>query len=175
MQAGSYHPQQVHMPETSPFRPLDDEARATMRHLMTGATHAALAVLQPGTRAPSVTRIALATTQAGQPMSLISTLSSHTQALEADPACALLIGAPGDKGDPLTHPRLTLHARARLVPRDAADHATLRARYLALRPKAKLYADFGDFRFVTFDVHDGLLNGGFGKAYLLTAEDLAPA
>ncbi len=160
------------MPETSPFRPLDDEARATLRTLLGTATHAALAVLQPGTTAPSVTRIALATTAEGAPLSLISSLSSHTQALEAHQACALLIGEPGDKGDPLTHPRLTLHATARLIARDTAEHTTLRARYLAERPKAKLYADFGDFRFVTFDITDGLLNAGFGKAYLIGAADI---
>lgn len=72
----------------------------------------------------------------------------------------------------MTHPRLTLHCTADLVERDHPDHTLLRDRYLSLRPKAKLYADFADFRFVRFAPSEGLLNGGFGKAYRLTPTDL---
>lgn len=146
-----------------PFQAVTPQARAQARGLLEAATFAALAVTQDG--APSVTRIGLATTEEGAPMSLISQLSTHTAALEAHPACALLVGAPGPKGDPLTHPRLTLHCAARLIDRDAAEHGRLRERYLGLRPKAALYADFGDFRFVVFEVQNALLNGGFGKAF----------
>ena len=46
--------------------------------------------------APAVTRIALATTPDGAPLSLVSELSAHTAALEANPACALLVGEPED-------------------------------------------------------------------------------
>lgn len=155
-----------------PYRETDDEARALAHQLLSEASHAALAVTDPTTQSPSVTRIALATDPDGQAMSLISTLSSHTAALEANPLCALLVGEPGPKGDPLTHPRLTLHCRARIIARDAAEHASLRAHYLARRPKAKLYADFGDFRFVVFVLRDAFLNGGFGKAFRLTPQDL---
>lgn len=161
------------MPEIDPFRPVDDAARAQARGLVDAATFAALAVLIPGVAAPSVTRIALATDPEGVPLSLISTLSSHTAALEANPVCALLVGEPEDRGDPLTHPRLTLHARAAIVERDAADHPALRDHYLSQRPKAKLYVDFGDFRLVRFLVTEAHLNGGFGKAYKLGPGDLA--
>lgn len=159
-------------PQTDPFRKTDDAARAMARGLIDGATFAALAVVSEGR--PSVTRIALATDADGAPVSLISDLSSHTQALRQDPSCALLIGEPEDRGDPLTHPRITLHARAQIVDRTGAAHAALRERYLRLRPKAKLYIDFGDFHLVRFEVEDALLNGGFGKAYRLTKEDLKP-
>ena len=148
---------------TDPFQSVTPEARAQARSLLDAATFAALAVTQNG--APSVTRIGLATTEGGNPLSLISQLAPHTAALEAHPRCALLVGEPGPKGDPLTHPRLTLHCTARLIPRDAPEHPDLRARYLTVRPKAGLYADFADFRFVLFDVHNALLNGGFGKAF----------
>ena len=111
----------------------------------------------------------------GAPLSLISTLSHHTAALEAEPRCALLLGEPGEKGDPLTHPRLTVHARARLIGRSDEEHPGLRACFLEQRPKAKLYIDFGDFRLVRFEVVDALLNGGFGKAYLFDADALRRA
>lgn len=151
------------MTQKDPFRPLDDEARATIAELMK-ATHAALAVMRAdGT--PSVTRIALAADKDNAPVTLISDLSLHTKALRNARACALLIGEPGDKGDPLTHPRLTLHCRAEFVAQGSDAHVALRAHYLKQRRKAKLYVDFADFHFVRFEVVDGLLNAGFGKAY----------
>lgn len=153
------------MSEADPFRPLDDDARAIMAELMR-ASHAALAVTRTdGT--PSVTRISLAADKDRSPVTLISDLSLHTKALRNARTCALLIGEPGEKGDPLTHPRLTLHCQAAFVAQGSADHMALRALYLEQRPKAKLYVDFADFHFVRFEVVDGLLNAGFGKAYKL--------
>jgi putative heme iron utilization protein len=105
-------------------------------------------------------------------MTLVSDLSAHTRALKANPAASLLLGEPGAKGDPLTHPRLTVQATARFVDRASDEHATLRTHYLASHPKAKLYADFADFSFVVFEVKGANLNGGFGKAYDLTASDI---
>ncbi len=155
-----------------PFHPADEEARAIARQLLAGATHAALAVNRPDRPSPSVSRIALTTAEDGAPLSLISTLAPHTAALERHPDCALLVGEPGTKGDPLTHARLTLHCTAQIIPNDVPERDGLRARYLALRPKAKLYADFADFRFVRFRISDALLNAGFGKAYLLAPGDI---
>jgi putative heme iron utilization protein len=159
-------------PKTDPIRPMDDEARALARQLLQGAHHAALGVLDPETGWPQVTRVALARDLAGGPLTLISTLSSHTRALQADPRCSLLLGEPGNKGDPLTHPRLTLQCRAAFVGRDAPEHADLREHYLAQVPKAKLYIDFADFSLVRLGVEDAFLNGGFGKAYRPAPADL---
>ncbi len=150
-----------------PIRPTDDAARALARDLITNARFAALGVLDPETGTPVVTRIALVPGPDHVPLTLISTLSTHTAALDANPACSVLIGEPGAKGDPLTHPRLTLQARA-----ETADKAALRAHYLGLYPKAQLYYDFGDFRLVRFRPTSALLNGGFGKAFRLIPTDL---
>lgn len=159
------------MPAQNPYQPLDDAYRGLVHALVREATHAALAFQRPGTTLPSVSRIALATDHQGQPISLLSSLSDHSRALQNNPACALLIGDPGPKGDPLTHPRLTLHVTAHTIPRASEKHEALRDRYLSLRPKAKLYIDFADFSFVRFDIQDGLLNGGFGKAHRVAAAD----
>ena len=83
------------------------------------------------------------------------------------------MGEPGDRGDPLTHPRLTLQATAHPLRHGEAGHAALLAHYLDQRPKAKLYAGFADFFLVRFALAGGLLNGGFGKAFRLTEADLA--
>ncbi len=152
----------------TPIRPTDDDARTLARGLIAGARFAALGVLTAeGT--PFVTRIALGT-DAGRPLTLISTLAFHTQALTANPACSLLVGEPGPKGDPLTHPRLTIEAHAAPLEKSA----TLRDAWLAQHPKAKLYIDFADFGFVGFAPTGALLNAGFGKAYRLTPADLTP-
>ena len=154
------------MERRDPIRPTTDEARALARHLLVEARHGALAVLDPETGFPHVTRVAVGHDGAAA-LVLVSTLSHHTKALLTDPRCSLLVGEPGPKGDPLTHPRLTLQARA-----EAADKAAHRLGWLAVHPKTTLYYDFADFlllRLVPFAAH---LNGGFGQAFRLTAQDL---
>ncbi|GGH54044.1 pyridoxamine 5-phosphate oxidase [Frigidibacter albus] len=161
------------MDEPSPIRPTDHEARALARSLITTARFAALAVLTPGSGAPAVTRIALGLDAAGLPLTLISSLSAHTKALQASPRAGLLVGEPGPKGDPLTHPRLSLDTLAEFVDRTSPDHAALRTLWLASHPKSKLYIDFADFSFVRLRPLGAALNGGFGRAFVLAPEDLA--
>jgi putative heme iron utilization protein len=119
---------------------------------------------------PGISRIALGLDAAGVPMTLISALAPHFAALQAQPHCALLLGEPGPKGDPLTHPRLMLRARASFAA--PQERPILRDLWLASHPKAKLYIDFADFAFVRLTPLDALLNGGFGKARRITAADL---
>lgn len=156
---------------TDPIRPTDDAAREMARDLLDSARFAALAVvLADG--APMVTRVAFGRAPGGTPLSLISDLAAHTGALRANPACSLLVGEPGPKGDPLTHPRLTLQARARFTGKGDAGHDALAAHYLRDHPKARLYIGFADFSFALFSVQAGHLNGGFGRAFRLTAADM---
>ncbi|MEI4484661.1 pyridoxamine 5'-phosphate oxidase family protein [Frigidibacter sp. MR17.14] len=159
-------PEPVSPQPASPFRTPDDAARALARGLL-ARPHAALATLD-ATGAPAISRIALGRAPGGRLLTLISDLAAHAQALERDPRCALLLGEPGERGDPLTHPRLSLSCTAEPLEREEG----LRAAWLADHPKAKLYVDFADFRFTAFRVTAASLNGGFGKAYHLTAEDL---
>lgn len=156
----------------SPIRPTDDDARALARDLMQGANHAALGVIHPDSGVPFVSRIALALAPDSTPMTLISTLAFHTSALQQNPNCSLLIGTAPDKGDPLAFPRLTLSARAEFIAKDKDD--PLRTHYQTINPKSKLYLGFSDFGFVLFHPTSAALNGGFGKAYTLTPEDLIP-
>lgn len=160
------------MPEINPIRDTDDAARRLGRSLLDDARHGALGVRAPGSGLPEVTRVAVAVTPEGQPLTLISALSSHTVALRADPACSLLVGEPGPRGDPLTHPRITLACRAAFTEHRTDAYARLREHYLATHPKAQLYIDFTDFCFATLVVAGAALNGGFGKAYVLTPGDL---
>lgn len=155
----------------SPIRPTDGEARGLASDLMQSATFAALATLSAAGH-PVQSRVAFALDIGGRPISLVSTLAQHTQAMAARPQMSLLIGEPGDKGDPLTHPRLTLNGRAEILPNACPAHEEMAAQYLRRHPKAKLYIGFADFHFVRFQIDEAFLNGGFGKAYVLTPADL---
>ncbi len=153
------------MSKTDPIRPTDDDARSLAKKLIAEARHGAIAVLMDGK--PFVSRIALAPTDNGL-LTLISDLSPHTAALRAEPNASLLIGEPG-KGDPLAHPRITVEVAATFREKsEETAHA-----YLAYQPKAQLYIGFGDFHLVELAPMSASLNGGFGKAYALTRDDLA--
>ncbi|WP_210526293.1 HugZ family protein [Rubellimicrobium arenae] len=149
-----------------PIRPTDDAARELGRRLVQDARFGALGVVDPDTQSPLVTRVAVGWAGTA-PLILVSTLAMHTRALLANPASSLLVGEPGPKGDPLTHPRLTLVTRAEQA--DKADH---REGWLSQHPKAKLYFNFSDFILLRLAVRGAYLNGGFGQAYRLVPEDL---
>lgn len=155
----------------SVLRETDDEARRLARVLLRSARSCALAVNEPETGAPFASRTLTGTDTDGAPVILVSALSVHTQALRRDPRASLLAGEPG-KGDPLAHPRLTVIATAEEVARDSDGRAALRARFVRRHPKAKLYVDFPDFAFFRLVPLRAHLNGGFGKAFLLSADDL---
>lgn len=159
-------------PRADPVRPADAEARALARDLLAGSRHAALAFTEVETGAPGIGRIAFGRDSAGAPVTLISSLAPHFGALRAHPRAALMLGDPGPKGDPLTHPRLMIAVEAAFVGRASPEHAALRARWLADHPKSTLYIDFADFAFVRFRPLSARLNGGFGKAFRLAPEDL---
>lgn len=153
-----------------PVHPPTPEAIALARSLM-ALPHAALAVTDPADGTPAISRIAFGLA-AGGPLSLVSSLAPHFAALQANPACALLLGEPGPKGDPLTHPRLMLKARAAFVAPDDPARPALRDHWLRTHPKAKLYIDFADFAFVRLDITSAFLNAGFGKAHRLAPTDI---
>jgi heme oxygenase (biliverdin-IX-beta and delta-forming) len=144
-----------------------DTSRSLAQHLLRSARHGALGVLCPDTDTPLVSRVSVGTAPDGMPVTLISEISMHTGALRQNPACSLLIGEPGGRGDPLTHPRLTLQCSAR-----PTEKAALKQLFLSQHPKATLYYDFSDFIMMRLEVLGAHLNGGFGKAYRLDPNDL---
>ena len=158
----------------NPVQPADAAACAQARNLLAGARFGALAFTDAETGTPGISRIALGLDAAGGPVTLISSLSAHHAALRQSPLAALMVGEPGPKGDPLTHPRLMIRVEARFVERAGADHAALRDQWLATHHKAKLYMDFGDFGFVRLVPQSAFLNGGFGRAVRLAPDDLTP-
>ncbi|KZL21520.1 hypothetical protein PsAD2_00817 [Pseudovibrio axinellae] len=154
-----------------PIRETTDEARLLAKKLIRTARFASLAVLEPETGYPIVSRVGVASDVVGAPFMLASSLSNHSQCLEQDQRVSLLIGEPG-KGDPLAHPRLTVIGRLERLDKGDAMCDELRNRYLMRHPKAKLYVDFADFDWHHFHVERVNMNGGFGKAFLMKVEDV---
>ena len=163
------------MTNTDVLRPVDDESRRRAKTLMRLARHAALACLEPGTGAPLVSQVNIATDIDGSPCFLISQLSAHFGALENDSRCSILFGLPG-KGDPAAHARITVNGRVQKVT-DKTERTRIRDRFLRKHPKSELYADFGDFAFWRQEPDAASLNAGFGKAYEMSGADIlvAPA
>jgi putative heme iron utilization protein len=153
------------------IRETDAEAIRLAKTLIRSARFGALAALEHGTGTPLASRVGVATDADGTPLILVSQLSAHTKAIIADPRCSLLLGEPG-KGDPLAHPRITLVCRARKLEPGSPERIRAERRYLNRNPKAKLYVGLGDFSFFRLEVERASLNGGFGKAYLLTRDDV---
>ncbi len=154
-----------------PVAPADAEARALARGLLQ-ARHAALAFSDAETATPGISRIAFGLGPDGGMLTLISALAPHHAGLATHRHCALMLGEPGSKGDPLAHPRLMIRATAAFVAPTAPDRASLRDHWLQQHPKSLIYIDFADFAFVRFQPVSALLNAGFARAFRLTAEDL---
>jgi heme iron utilization protein len=134
--------------------------------------HAALAWQDPDTGTPGISRIAFARDPEAGLLTLVSGLAPHFRALKDRPDCALMLGEVGDKGDPLTHPRLMLRARATFVAPDDPARSGIRTRWLERTPKSKVYIDLPDFAFVRLTPLSALLNGGFARAFHIAPEEL---
>lgn len=142
------------------------DAAALAKTLLRTVRAGTLATLDRSSGAPFASLVSVATDMDGAPILLVSGLSSHTANLDVDPRVSLLL-APGGKGDPLAHPRLTLGGRV-----VAAPEARIRRRFLDRHPKASLYADFPDFSFRRLEIGAVHLNGGFARAASLSPGEL---
>lgn len=151
------------MTDTPSYDGLPD-AKRLLRTIRAGT----LATLQPD-GAPFASLVSLATLVEGQPIMLVSALSAHTQHLQADGRCSLLLSQAG-KGDPLAHPRLTLTGLADRL--DGEERHTARSRFLSRQPKSSLYIDFPDFSFWRMQLEAAHLNGGFARAARFAGADL---
>jgi len=155
----------------SVIRPTDEASLSLARKLIREARYGALSVLEPETGHPFVSRVLTGTDVDGTPVILTSMLATHTRALLADTRCALLFGEPG-RGDPMAWPRITVLCNAERIEHESESDDRIRSRFLRRHPKAKLYASFRDFAFFRLVPKSASLNGGFGRAYIISGDDL---
>ena len=154
-----------------PVQPASDDALILVRQLLS-LGHAALAWEDPDTGTPGISRIAFHRDPEAGLLTLVSGLAPHFRALRDRPDCALMLGEVGEKGDPMTHPRLMIRARASFVAQNDPARPGLRSRWLERNPKATIYIDLPDFAFVRLTPVSGLLNGGFARAFHVAPEEL---
>lgn len=154
-----------------PVQPATEDALQLARQLL-ALGHAALAWEDPDSGTPGISRIAFHRDPEAGLLTLISGLAPHFRALRDRPDCALMLGEVGDKGDPMTHPRLMLRARASFIPQNDPARPGIRDRWLARNPKATIYIDLPDFAFVRLHPSSALLNGGFARAFHIDPADL---
>ena len=154
-----------------PVQPATDDALAIVHQLLS-LGHAALAWTDPDTGTPGISRIAFARDPEAGLLTLVSGLAPHFRALRTNPDCALMLGEAGEKGDPLTHPRLMIRAQASFIAKDDPARPAIRDRWLTRNPKATVYIDLPDFAFVRLTPSSALLNGGFARAFHVQPGDL---
>ncbi len=157
------------LPENAPAP--DFAPKLLAKGLLRATRAGSLATIDRNTGHPFASLVNVATDVDGAPLILVSRLSTHTANLEKDGRASVLLALSG-KGDPLAHPRLTLLGSFAEVPRDAADEARVRRRFLARHPKSELYAGFADFSLWRLSVVSAHLNGGFARAADLKAVDV---
>jgi len=155
----------------NPVHETSDEALGLAAKLLGETKYASLAVNEADTHFPLVSRVAACFSQDTGVFFAASDLSVHSKCLTTDPKCSMMLGEPG-KGDGLAYARMTLVAKVERMPNDHERRAQFRDVFLKTHPKAELYIDFGDFGFYPLALQRILLNGGFGKAFHLSAEDL---
>ncbi len=103
----------------------------------------------------------------GAILMLLSSLAAHTQHLQHEPRCAVMVAGEAENLNPQTAPRLTITGVA-----VRQDDPALRHLWLRYHPYAALYADFSDFSVWRLMPEAGLFVGGFAAADRLGSEDL---
>jgi heme iron utilization protein len=154
------------MDEKTPPQP-DFDGTLIAKHLLRTIRAGALATLDHEAGFPFASLVTVATDCDGSPLLLMSGLAAHTGNLDRDPRASILL-AQGGKGDPLAHPRLTVIGQVART-----EEPRIRSRFLARHPKANLYAGFGDFSFWRMEMTGAHLNGGFGRAMTVSADQIA--
>jgi len=153
---------------------MDDVARSILRELVRDRGTAALATLHDGLPFASMVPIALAQTSAGlRLVTHVSRLAAHTRDMLIAPEVCLLLTAPESAAIPQALPRVSIPAIAEFIPPEHAEHAVLKAAYLAKHPQAADLFQLGDFSIVAFTPLSARFVAGFGSAHTLKPEALA--
>lgn len=159
------------MTGTPSLRDSDDQSHQVAATLLRDMRHATLAVVDPISGHPHLSRILCQTDATGHPVALLSSIAIHSRILSSDPRAALMIDSPRSKGDPMTWPRLTVQVIATHLPPDSLLHA----RWLSRHPVSQLFLGLPDFGFWQLRPIAGVLNAGFGAAFRLDADALSAA
>lgn len=144
------------------------EAIEVARHLLRTTRVASLATIDPG-GFPYSTVTNLAVEADGTPFFWVAFLALHARNIDLDGRISITVAQEGR--DSMTAPRLTLSGRAERVGHNEIE--LLKAAYLRLFPKGKLYLPLPDTRIYRVRTEGVQLNGGPARnANSVTPDDL---
>jgi putative heme iron utilization protein len=145
-----------------------DDLEAIGKSLLRTTASGALATLHES-GAPFASFVNVATTMAGEPILLLSSLAVHTSNVKHDARVSLLlVEKRANYSDPVATGRLTLSGKIH----GPETYETLRRRYLARHRDAAGYAGFTDFGFYRIEVERAYLVAGFGRITPLTRQQV---
>lgn len=97
----------------------------------------------------------------------LSTLSSHTRNLLANPRASLAISEPEQDGDPQTLARVMLQGEVAIIPKNSAAYQEAARCYQERLPDAAARFEFGDFLLLRLTPARIRFVSGFARAYTL--------
>jgi len=122
---------------------------------------------------PLVTLVAVATTEDGAPLLLLSQIAAHTQNLLREPRVSLLIEGTSDDDDPMTVRRLSLNGQ--IVALDEDQIISAKPRFIEKHPGSVAYDTELDFHYYRLAIESARFNQGFGRFRKLGPGDLLSA
>ena len=104
----------------------------------------------------------------------VSRLAWHTQDMQHDARVALSVAETDDRrADPFTLARVSIRGDAAQIGNDAAEFASLQAKWLTRFPQQAINFALADFSFWRIAPRDARFVAGFGRIYNLSATELA--
>lgn len=122
---------------------------------------------------PLVTLVAIATTEDGAPLLLLSQIAAHTQNLLREPRASLLLEGKSNDPDPMTAPRLSLNGQ--IVALDEDQIISAKPRFIEKHPGSVAYDTELDFHYYRLAIESARFNQGFGRFRKLGPGDLLSA
>jgi hypothetical protein len=104
----------------------------------------------------------------------LSNLSPHKRLLLANPKCSLLIAEPDDgRAEVMSLARVTLNGSAIKLDKNTSNYEEAKTAFLTRLPTSELMFGLPDFDLFRIVPTGGRFIAGFGKAFVLSAEELA--
>ncbi|NJM42218.1 MAG: hypothetical protein HC853_16480 [Anaerolineae bacterium] len=103
----------------------------------------------------------------------LSNLSPHKRLLMANPKCSLLIAEPDDgRAEVMSLARVTLNGNAPKLDKATQDYEDAKAAFLAKLPTSQVMFGLADFDLFRITPTSGRFIAGFGRAFVLSTDDL---
>ena len=154
---------------------MDSDSELLLAQLIRETRVAALATIHNGE--PNLAMVAVAVEDDFSAFYIhVSKLGKHTGDMESDPRVSLLLNETDDRrADPQTLARISIQGIADILPRNAANYASVKAIYLTRFPEAEQLFHLGDFNLWKITPKSGRFVAGFARAFNIVPDTLRKA